>query len=119
MIKVFSKDEKWLDLEDEIILNTEQAKQEINHALEKYNIKLEHIKRGCIIFVLQLLKKEDSQNVLKENGPTMNLFRAITEAGYWNTTLRGMKRRKMLLVFFVEVCSLDMSKGKFQNREKN
>lgn len=119
MIKVFSKDEKWLDLEEEIILNTEQAKQEINHALEKYNIKLEHIKFGCIIFVLQLLKKDDSQNVLKENGPVINLFRAITEAGYWNTTSRGMKRRKIPLVFFVEVCSLDMAKGEFQNRERN
>lgn len=115
MIKVFSKDEEWPSLEEEIILNTEQAKQEINHALEKYNIKLEHIKRGCIIFVLQLLKKEDSQNnnVLKENGPVMNLFRAILEAGYWITTLKGLKKRGMIPEFFAEVSpfSSDLAKG--------
>lgn len=103
VIKIFSKDEEWSKLQEEIILNTEQAKQKINHALEKCNIKLEHIKLGCIIFVLRLLKKEDSQNVLKENGPVMNLFRAITETGYWNVTLKEIKKKAVLPVFLVEV----------------
>ena len=103
VIRVFSKDEEWPQLEEEIILNTEESIQKINHALQKYNITLEHIKSGCIIFVIQLLKEEDSQIVLKENEAVLNLFSAITEIGYWNATLKEMKKRGTLPVFFVEV----------------
>ena len=109
MIKIFSKDEEWTELHDEIILNTEQSAQKINEALKKYNIKLEHIEFGSIIFVIRLLKKEDSQNVSKENGPVMNLFRAISETGYF----KEIKKKEILPVYFAEVCPFypDIRKG--------
>ena len=116
MIKVFSKDKEWRELEEEIILNTEESKRRINEALENYHITLEHIKSGCILFVIKLLKKEDSQTVLNKNEPVLNLFSAITEIGYWNATLKKMKMRGTLPIFFAKVYpfSPDGTEGNFK-----
>lgn len=58
-MKVSSKDAGWVEMEDEMVTNSDQCKAAINKELEKYNIKLMSIQKCCIIFVIHLLHEKD------------------------------------------------------------
>lgn len=102
-VKVSSKDEEWVKMEDEIVTNSDKCKAAINKELEKYNINLMSIQRCCIIFVIHLLHEKDQKKISSEDGPVLNLFRAILEAGYWIESIRKRKGKEGIPTFGAEV----------------
>lgn len=102
-VKVSSKDAGWVEMEDEIVTNSDQCKAAINKELEKYNIKLMSVQKCCIIFVIHLLHEKDQKKISREDGPVLNLFRAILESGYWIEAIRKRTVKEGIPTFGAEV----------------
>lgn len=102
-VKVSSKDAGWVEMEDEIVTNSDQCKAAINKELEKYNIKLMSIQKCCIIFVIHLPHEKDQKKISREDGTVLNLFRAILESGYWIEAIRKKTVKDGIPTFGAEV----------------
>lgn len=103
-----SKDAGWVEMENEIVTNSDKCMAAINKELEKYNIKLMSIQKCCIIFVIHLLHEKDQKKISREDGPILNLFRAILEAGFWIEAIRKLTEKEGIPTFGAEVF-LDIS----------
>lgn len=74
----------------------QQRTRKVQHQINEYTKMLHY-------FVIHLLHEKDQKKISREDGPVLNLFRAILESGYWIEAIRKKTVKDGIPTFGAEV----------------